>query len=69
MPINPPVVKKPTKKKVYKDPKQDPNHPMNRELTGPSTLGPRIEKDSKTRKPIIKKKGGKVGQSGHNRLY
>ena len=69
MPINPPVVKKPTKKKVYKDPYKDPNHPMNRELTGPSVMGPRIEKDSKTRKPIIKKKGGKVGQSGHNRLY
>ena len=64
------VPKKPTKKTVYKDPYQDPNHPMNRESTGPSTLGPRIEKDSKTRKPIIKKsKGGKVGQSGHNRLY
>lgn len=69
MPINPPVVKKP-KKKEYSDPYMDPNHPMNRESTGPSTLGSRIEKDSKTRKPIIKKsKGGKVGQSGHNRLY
>lgn len=53
---------KPKKKKPYADPYQDPNHPVNRELTGPSTM---IEKDSKTRKPKYKK-GGMIG---HNRLY
>lgn len=53
------------KKKVYTNPYEDPNHPMNRERTGPSTLGPRPEKDSKTRKPKYKK-GGMIG---HNCLY
>ena len=69
MPIK--LVPKRPKKKEYSDPYMDPNHPMNRERTGPSTMQP-IEKDSKTRKPIIKKKaGGKVGKykCSHNRLY
>lgn len=48
-----PVVIKPIEKKKpkKKDPYADPNHPMNRERTGPSTL----KED-----PVYKKCGGKI---------